>query len=235
MHPSGFQLFAGASAKDPTLGTFDPYNDPVGTPGYGGYFAGLISHTQNGVATHALIVAPRQTGASGTGYPLTTNYQWKTSQTTTAGTTSSFDGVANTAAIVAAGIDDHPAAKFCVDLRIAGYSDWYLPARSESDIAYYHLKPSTMSNSTSVGSNSYSVPRRTSTYTPAVPAQTNVLMFQTTGSQPYSSSNTTQIIHWSSQELTTTNVLGHDFKDSIFYTVGKTDVRPVRAFRRLTL
>jgi len=38
----------------------------------GGYFAGYISHTADGVPTHALIVAPRANGATGGGYTLTT-------------------------------------------------------------------------------------------------------------------------------------------------------------------
>jgi len=49
---------------------------PIGSELGGGYFAGYISHTANGVPTHALIVAPRATGATGSGYTLTTNLAW---------------------------------------------------------------------------------------------------------------------------------------------------------------
>ena len=42
----------------------------------GGYFAGYISHTADGSPTHALIVAPRATGATGTGYTPTTNLEY---------------------------------------------------------------------------------------------------------------------------------------------------------------
>jgi hypothetical protein len=132
----------------------------IGEPFGGGYFAGYISHTADGNPTHALIVAPRATGATGTGYTLTTNLQWKTTATTTAGTTSTFDGAANTAAMVTAGIADHPAANFCKNLSIGGFTDWYLPARYELDIAYFNLKPSTDANSTSWGTNIYAVPQR---------------------------------------------------------------------------
>ena len=143
-HPHGLRAAAGAGGLVlPNIG--DAFE--------GGFFAGLISHTANSVATHALIVAPRATGASGTNYTLTTNYQWKTANTTTTGTTSSFDGAANTAAMVTAGIASHPAAQFCVNLSIGGYSDWYLPARYELDIAYENLKPTTDSNDTSWGIN----------------------------------------------------------------------------------
>ena len=86
----------------------------IGEPFGGGYFAGYISHTADGNPTHALIVAPRATGATGSSYTLTTMLAWKTTNTTTAGTGSSFDGAANTAAMVTAGINIHPAANFCV-------------------------------------------------------------------------------------------------------------------------
>lgn len=48
----------------------------IGDEYQGGYFAGYISHTADGVPTHALIVAPRATGATGSSYTLTTNLTW---------------------------------------------------------------------------------------------------------------------------------------------------------------
>lgn len=45
----------------------------IGDAYQGGYFAGYISHTADGNPTHALIVAPRATGATGSSYTLTTN------------------------------------------------------------------------------------------------------------------------------------------------------------------
>jgi hypothetical protein len=134
----------------------------------GGYFAGYISHTADGNPTHALIVAPRLEGATGTGYTLTTLLNWKTTNTGTANTLSDFDGAANTAAMVTAGIADHPAANFCKNLSIGGFSDWYLPARYELDIAYFNLKPGTGANDTAWGSNIYSVPRRNNNNTRSV-------------------------------------------------------------------
>ena len=49
---------------------------PIGSELGGGYFAGYISHTADGNPTHALIVAPRATGATGSSYTLTTNLTW---------------------------------------------------------------------------------------------------------------------------------------------------------------
>jgi hypothetical protein len=136
----------------------------VGEAYGGGFFAGYISHTADGNPTHALIVAPRATGATGSGYTLSTNLQWKTANTTTAGTTSDFDGAANTAAMVTAGIADHPAAEFCVNLSIGGHTDWYLPARYELDIAYFNLKPGTQVNDTQAGEATFTqFPKGTTT------------------------------------------------------------------------
>jgi hypothetical protein len=229
-HPHGLRAAAGGNA-----GGFDP-NTPIGTAIEGGFFAGLISHTADGVATHALIVAPRATGASGTGYTLTTNYAWKTSATTTTGTTSTFDGVANTAAMVTAGIADHPAAQFCVNLSIGGYSDWYLPAQYELDIAYENLKPTTDSNNTSWGINPYSVPERTVNRTAGTPAQTSVTDFKSTGSEPFVNS-----YHWASTEISSNNAWVSDFSDGTLYFAtdvvggGKTGSLRVRAFRKIAL
>jgi hypothetical protein len=224
MDPTSFRMFMAASAPS---GIVLP---AIGDSFEGGFYAGLISHTANGVATHALIVAPRATGASGTSYTLTTNYQWKTAQTTTTGTTSPFDGAANTAAMVTAGINDHPAAKFCVDLSIGGYSDWYLPARFELDIAYYHLKPTTASNSTSWGINNYSVPERTVNNTAGDPAQTSVTAFKDTGSEPFVADN-----HWSSTEDSSTAAWALNFTNGFQVNGSKTLNRRVRAFRKLAL
>jgi hypothetical protein len=152
----------------------------IGEPFGGGYFTGYISHTADGNPTHALIVAPRLEGATGGSYTLTANLQWKTANTTTADTGSFFDGAANTAAMVTAGIADHPAAEFCVNLNIGGFTDWYLPARYELDIAYFNLKPSTDANNTSWGTNIYAVPQRNINWTTTYPAQTALTAFNTT-------------------------------------------------------
>jgi hypothetical protein len=177
-------------------------------------------------------VAPSATGASGDDYTLTTNYRWKTIQTTTTGATSIFDGAANTAAIVTAGVSDHPAAEFCVNLGIGGHSDWYLPARYELDIAYYHLKPSTTLNNTSWGINDYSVPKRTSNNTSTDPAQTSVTAFQaTTGSEAFIAGN-----HWASTEASSTNAWRLIFSTGAQSSLlAKDGTSRVRAFRKVAL
>ena len=208
----------------------------IGAAFEGGFFAGTISHTDDGVATHALIVAPRATGATGTGYTLTTLKQWKTSNSSTAGTTSSFDGAINSANMNNA---SHPAAKFCEDLSIGGYTDWYLPARYELDIAYENLKPDTTSNNTLNGINPYSVPERTVNRTAGAPARTSIAAFQTGGAEAFVAS-----LHWSSTEggaasawrlLFSNGCQGSAPTTCIVSTGTKTDGNSVRAFRKVAL
>jgi hypothetical protein len=201
----------------------------IGEPFGGGYFAGFISHTADGNPTHALIVAPRATGATGTDYTLTTMLAWKTANTTTADTGSSFDGAANTAAMVTAGIDDHPAAQFCVNLSIGGFTDWYLPARYELDIAYFNLKPSTDANNTSWGTNIYAVPQRNINWTTTYPAQTALTAFNTTAEAFVADK------HWSSSEFNTSNGWFVNFNFGNQSNLGKTTGTRVRAFRRIAL
>jgi hypothetical protein len=221
-------FLAAVSAAGPGFDFLNPAN--IGLPVEGGYFAGLISHTADGNPTHALIVAPAATGATGTGYTLTTNLRWKTAQTTTTGTTSSFDGAANTAAIVTAGIADHPAAEFCVNLSIGGFNDFYLPARWELDIAYFHLKPTTGLNNTNWGNNPYSVPRRDSKYTAGDPPQTSITAFQSTQSEAFVADN-----HWSSTEASAGNAWGLVLSSGFQNDFNKTNANRVRAFRKLAL
>jgi hypothetical protein len=208
---------AGAGVAEPNIG--DAYG--------GGYFAGYISHTADGVATHRLIVAPAATGASGTGYTISTNLRCKTAASSTTGTTSQFDGAANTAAMVTAGINSHPAAQFCTELTIGGFSDWYLPARYELDIAYENLKPTTASNSTSWGINDYSVPKRTANRTTSAPGQTAVTAFQSGQAQRFQATN-----HWSSAEIAGANSWRHNFDSGLMSSTSKTTFLAVRAFRR---
>jgi hypothetical protein len=213
----------------------------------GGYFAGYISHTENGVPTHALIVAPRATGATGTGYTLTTNLKWA-DETVAApahnvltDASSAFDGKVNTdlmMSLIAAGTYSagaFPAAQFCADLSIGGFTDWYLPSRFELDIAYFNLKPSTEINDANWGTNIYSVPRRPRNNSRNFPIQTNLTAFNSAAQQAFVADG-----HWSSTEGnaggTWTVFLG--FSNVVGGGQGinsKTTGFRVRAFRKLAL
>jgi hypothetical protein len=156
--------------------------------------------------------------------------QWKTSNTSTAGTTSPFDGAANSANMNNA---SHPAAQYCEGLSIGGYSDWYLPARYELDIAYENLKPTTTSNNTSWGINPYSVPERTVNRTAGSPAQTSIAAFQTGGAEAFDIGG-----HWSSTEDSSTTAWGLLFTSGLQGTTAfgnKGNTYLVRAFRKFAL
>ena len=210
-HPHG--LRAAAAAELPAIGAaFE-----------GGFFAGLISHTANGVATHGLIVAPSASGYNGQATLL-----WKTTNTSTAGTTSPFDGAINSANMNNA---SHPAAQYCEGLTIGGYSDWYLPARYELDIAYENLKPTTTSNSTSWGINAYAVPARASNRTAGAPAQTSLAAFQVGGAEDFVAG-----YHLSSTEYNATTAWQLDFSNGVQANGFKSsDLGYVRAFRKVAL
>ena len=218
-----------------------PFPAVIGEPFGGGYFAGYISHTADGSATHALIVAPRATGATGTGYTLTTNLKWADETVAVPASSalteanSEFDGKVNTDLMMSLIANNtysagaFPAAQFCADLSIGGFTDWYLPARFELDIAYFNLKPSTATNSTSWGTNDYSVPKRTANNTLTYPQQTYVTTFNT------STEAFVADTHWSSTEPSSTNAWRLNFTNGIQGNNAKTLSIRVRAFRKLAL
>lgn len=196
----------------------------IGDPFEGGFFAGYLSTTFDSVATHYLIVSPKSSGESAE--------QWKTSNTSTSGAGSGVDGPANTAAMIAEGAANYPAADFCDGLTIGGYSDWYLPALHELSILYFNLKPGTGTNNTSSGVNPYSVPRRYTNYTNSFPGQTSATDFQSGNTEALA---TTNGYTWTSTE--------HDSDEGKIQSMGngqqtrneKITTYDVRAIRRVAI
>ena len=140
----------------------------------GGFFAGQISTTGDGVATHNIIVGPISSAQATLAY--------KTSNTATPAAASFIDGPGNSAAMNSA---TFPQAKFCNDLSIGGFSDWYMPAKNELEVCYFNLKPTTDSNRTTSGANTNAVPSRPSNYTAGTPAQTSAAAFQIGGAETF--------------------------------------------------
>jgi hypothetical protein len=132
--------------------------------------------------------------------------------------------------MVTAGIDDHPAAQFCVNLSIGGFTDWYLPSRYELDIAYFNLKPTTQ-QTTQVGAQTYTLFRNaTAIGTAAYPIQTTLTAFNTSAEAFVADD------HWSSTEHTATYMWRFIFTSgNQSSTSRKTTSFPVRAFRRIAL
>jgi hypothetical protein len=198
----------------------EPAPTVIGQVFGGGFYAGDISTTANSVATHYLVIAPKSSGEN-------SSKQWKTSNTTTAGTTSVIDGPTNSS-----NMNNilHPAAEFCEGLTIGTFSDWYMPAQNELEVVYYNLKPTTQSNNTSAGTNTNAVPSRGSNYTAGAPAQTAATDFQTGNTEAFAASFGD---YWSSTELSSTNARFQRFYNGGQYSGTKGYSQFVRAVRRV--
>ena len=209
----------------PTAGNVAPPT-VIGQAYGGGYYAGQIGVSS--VATHYIIVGPV---ASAQG----TNKQWKNANTATTGADSVIDGPQNTADMVADGNSTvYPAAHFCNDLVIGGYTDWYMPAKNELEVCYYNLKPTTTSNDTSGtnGVNANAVPARASNYTAGTPAQTSATDFKDTGAEDFAAQS-----YWSSTEGTAaTGARRQQFSNGYQYNNASKDYSSrVRAIRRVAV
>ena len=192
----------------------------IGSSYEGGYYAGKISTAGNGTADYYLVVAPVSSGEN-------SSKQWKTSNTTTSGTSSVIDGPTNSANMNNA---SHPAAQFCEGLTIGGFSDWYMPAKNELEVCYYNLKPTTALNNTSSGTNTNAVPSRSSNYTSGTPAQTSAADFKDTGAEDFAAAN-----YWSSTEDSATLAWRQNFSVGNQVSSDKDNSLRVRAIRRVAV
>jgi len=104
-----------------TLASFAPTT--LGQSFEGGFYMGTIAAAGT---TYYLLVAPNATGCA--------CCQWKTTNTSTAGTCSLVDGYANT--YPALENSTHPAGNWTATRTIDGFSDWYLPAIDELEVFY---------------------------------------------------------------------------------------------------
>ncbi len=198
----------------------------IGAAYEGGFYAGQISTTADGVATHNLVVGPMSTAHI---YP--TQYKDALTAVGGGGAGSVIDGPLNTSRMVADGNSTtYPAAHFCNNLVIGGYSDWYMPAINEYQVCYFNLKPTTTSNTTSSGINANAVPARASNYTAGNPAQTAAAAFQSGGSEAFVNSS-----HWSSTENSATQVRLFSFQDGAQFSANRWYSSHVRAVRRVAV
>ena len=210
-------ITASGAAPPPTVGQF--YG--------GGYYAGSISATGNGVATHYLIVAPKSTGE-------TSGLTWGPQGVTT-GATSVINGPSNSAILAGLG-SSYQAATWCEALSINGYTDWYLPSKNELEVMYYFLKPGTGNNDIASGANPNAVsPEPSNTnYNYTVPGQTSATAFRTGASDQ----QLVELMYWSStqfsdnyafvQKFQNGEQLNDRYKDDTY-------LKNVRAVRRIAI
>ena len=209
-----------AKAADNWPAPIIPGPTVIGQSFGGGFYAGQIG--VSGVATHYLVVGPAASAQ-------TSSITWKNANTATTGADSVIDGPQNTADIVADGSATvYPAAHFCNNLTIGGFSDWYMPAKNELEVCYYNLKPTTQNNATFVGTNPNAVPARASNYTTGTPAQTSATDFQSTGAEYFASG-----LYWTSTEFSATYVWGQGFGNGAQSYYFKTSPLRARAIRRI--
>jgi hypothetical protein len=186
----------------------------------GGYYAGQISTAGNGIADYNLVVGPAASAQ--------TSLKWKTTGTSTAGTSSDIDGPTNSANMNNA---SHPAAQFCEAVTAGGFSDWYMPAKNELEVCYYNLKPNTTSNNTASGINPNAVPARASNYTAGTPAKTSASLFvETTGVEEFTASD-----YWSSTEFNSSLAKYQSFNTGVQNNYFKINTYRVRAVRRVAV
>ncbi len=138
----------------------------------GGFYAGQIRQADG---LYILVVAPKDGGEHD-------DAPWHTSTQRIDDARSFFDGRANTAAMVRAGV---ALAVWASGLNVNGFNDWYLPARDELEVVYRNLKPTTEENYVyRAGDNPSSVPAGYP-YTADTPTQTPVVAFQSDGAEAF--------------------------------------------------
>ena len=203
----------------------------VGQKFEGGHFTGVI---RVGESVYAIIVAPKNTQVLG--------LPCKKTNSATANTQSVNDGWANTRSM---NDPSHPAAQYCCNIAVGGYTDWYLPSRDELELCYRYLKPTADDNfvysarqyftgnlSLANGSNSNSIPVGTE-YTTTTPTETIVTIFYIGSAEAFDT-----IWYRTSTEYSsaTSNTIVQGFYNSLQDYDLKTHTRYiVRAVRRVLI
>ena len=128
----------------------------------------------------------------------------------------------------------YPAAHFCNDLTIGGFSDWYMPAKNELEVCYFNLKPTTDANDSLSGINPNAVPARANNYggaSPASdPAQTSATDFKSTGAEDFPT-----FYFLTSTEASATTAKLQNFDNGAQTSFDKTGSYRVRAIRRVAV
>jgi hypothetical protein len=144
--PQGETGPAGATGPQGPIGLTGPAG-PQGPAGNGGGFThwvgesfggGVVFHVYKDAlgVEHGLIVCLTD---------LSTGAVWGLNGTDVPNCESSWNGAANTAAIMAAGVETGSAAQLCDVYEAGGFTDWYLPAIDELNLMYnakYNLNQS---------------------------------------------------------------------------------------------
>jgi hypothetical protein len=184
-----------------------PSGPVIGAPYYGGYYAGLVDTTAGNIiagdfyqsgARYELIICPKSIEGA------VNAYLYKTATTASpAESHTRWNGLAATAALVAA--TGHPAADYAANLTYPadGCSAWYLPSFDEAEILYRAFKPSAIANGTAAVTGTFPAASNPPGYNPSAsppnpaqstgnPGQTSVPAFRSPGGSeafPYTTSS----------------------------------------------
>jgi len=213
-------------------GTWPINNFPtqIGQPWGGGYYGGKIIEESG--TQYYLIVSPKSEEIS-----ISQFSSWSgTGDHGLYSANSAYHGKSNTDILNALNSGGTPflTADYMRSLYTGGYSDWYIPAKNELEVLYYNLKPSSNLNDTGSGANANAIsPEPISTnHTTSSPAQTNVSVFISGGSQAFDSSNSN--FYWSSTATTSRTVWVQSFGNGTQGTVADSSFMFLaRAIRRI--
>jgi hypothetical protein len=120
----------------------------IGQSFEGGYYAGTITYNTNGydswlrgssTPSYHLVVAPKAFGEASTVLQYKTTATCDGAESNQTSAQSYWDGYHNTYTSVIGSSSAHPAANYCQGLSIGGYTDWYLPAIYEAQLAFGNL------------------------------------------------------------------------------------------------
>jgi hypothetical protein len=221
----------------------DSSNDTTGLTGVvlpalgsayeGGFVGPFMSHTANGIPTHLLTIGPRGAATTGSDYGGGVNLPYKNSTTPDPFVDVLYDGLVNTNNMLADGTGSYPAAQFCANLTVGGYTDWYLPSYYEMLAIYYVFKPTTSNNTTGFGANPYSVPKRTTNFTATDPLMTPITLFQRPNGQDWGILAGPRTSN--QDDVTTSAAYGMDYATGGIFSNNKTFVGPIRAIRQIAL
>ncbi|VWB08008.1 DUF1566 domain-containing protein [Burkholderia lata] len=190
----------------------------IGTAWEGGFYAGLITF---GGDVYAQVVAPKALGQ------LADTHEWGKYGIEIAGAASFFDGASNTRAMAESGL---VIAERVLELRIAGFDDWHIPARDQLELAYRGFKPTSEENWVyRNGDNPSSLPPGYP-YAIHLPGQTLVELFREGGAEAFD-----EAWYWSSTQCSACHAWDQHFDVGCQYISLKSVSVRVRAFRSIKI
>lgn len=166
----------------------------IGAPLGGGFYTAEMTMAGK---QYALITAGKEAEIKG---------EWGKYGEKIEGANSFVDGLANTDAMAAAGLEIAIQVRA---MRLGGHDDWAIPARNQQELQYRNLKPTIEENWCSYldGYNPDSMPPG-ELYTDTSPAQTTAAAFRDGGAEAFATA-----WYWSSTQCSANDAFCQNFRD----------------------